>query len=195
MPMFSSLESANVILCGRETLQMCLKLRMLKWEIILDCSSGPSLITCVLKSREAFPAILRKMWPQKNGQSSSAGLLSLKTEESRHSAIRNWKRQGKEFSLRICRKEFSPAYTLTLAQWCCCSVTKSWPTLHNPTDCSTPGFPVPHHLTVCQVHVHCIDDATQPSHPLSPSSPSAINGIHQPNDTGVWFLNYRPVTE
>ena len=28
----------------------------------------------------------------------------------------------------------------------CCSVTKSCPTLHDPMDCSTPGFPVPHHL-------------------------------------------------
>ena len=39
-------------------------------------------------------------------------------------------------------------------------------------DCSTPGFPVPHHLPkFAQVHVHCIGDATQPSHPLTPSSP------------------------
>ena len=28
---------------------------------------------------------------------------------------------------------------------------------------------------VCQVHVHCIGDAIQPSHPLMPSSPSAFN--------------------
>ena len=36
---------------------------------------------------------------------------------------------------------------------CCCSVTKSRPTLHNPTDCSMPGFPVPHLLPeFTQVH-------------------------------------------
>ena len=29
---------------------------------------------------------------------------------------------------------------------CCCSVTKLCPTLCNPMDCSTPGFPVLHHL-------------------------------------------------
>ena len=29
---------------------------------------------------------------------------------------------------------------------CCCSVTKLCLTLCNPMDCSTPGFPVPHHL-------------------------------------------------
>jgi len=56
---------------------------------------------------------------------------------------------------------------------CWCSVTKSYPTLHDPVDCSTPGFLVPHYLLeFAQVHVHCISDTIQPSHPLSPSSPS-----------------------
>ena len=41
-------------------------------------------------------------------------------------------------------------------------------------DCSTPGLPVPHHLLEFpQVHVHCIGDAIQPSHPLMPCSPLA----------------------
>ena len=56
------------------------------------------------------------------------------------------------------------------------SVAQSCPTLCNPMDCSTPGLPVPHHLPkFAQVHVHCIGDAAQPSHPLMPSSPSAFN--------------------
>ena len=38
--------------------------------------------------------------------------------------------------------------------------------------CSTPSFPVPHHLLeFAQVPVYWIGDAIQPSHPLSPSSP------------------------
>ena len=45
-----------------------------------------------------------------------------------------------------------------------------------PMDCSTPGFSVPHHLPkFAQVHVHCIGDAVQPSHPLTSSSPSALS--------------------
>ena len=49
-------------------------------------------------------------------------------------------------------------------------------TLHDPMDCSTLGFPVLHHLLqFAQVHVHCIGDAIQPSHPLLPTSPSAFN--------------------
>ena len=41
-----------------------------------------------------------------------------------------------------------------------------------PMVCSTPDFPVPHHLPeFAQVHVHRIGDAIQPSHPLWPPSP------------------------
>ena len=59
---------------------------------------------------------------------------------------------------------------------CCCSVTRLCLTLWDPTDCSIPGLPVPHHLPeFAQVHVHCIGDVIQPSHPLMPSSPSALN--------------------
>ena len=38
------------------------------------------------------------------------------------------------------------------------------------------SLPVPHHLLeFAQVRVHCIGDAIQPSHPLTPSSPSALS--------------------
>ena len=43
-------------------------------------------------------------------------------------------------------------------------------------DCSTPGFPVFHNLLEpAQTHVHWVNDATQPSHPLSSPSPPAFN--------------------
>ena len=50
-----------------------------------------------------------------------------------------------------------------------------------PMDCSIPGFSVLHHLLeLAQIHVHWVDDAIQPSHPLSPPSPSASNlSLHQ----------------
>ena len=49
----------------------------------------------------------------------------------------------------------------------------------DPVDCSTPGLSVLHHLPkFAQVHVYCIGDAIQPSHPLMPSSPSALNLSH-----------------
>ena len=46
----------------------------------------------------------------------------------------------------------------------------------DPTDCSTPGFPVHHQLReLTQTCVHRVGDAIQPSHPLSSPSPPALN--------------------
>ena len=54
------------------------------------------------------------------------------------------------------------------------SVAKSCPTLCDPMDCSTSGFLVHHQLPeLVQTHVHWVGNAIQPSHPLTPSSPSA----------------------
>ena len=59
---------------------------------------------------------------------------------------------------------------------CCCSVTKLYPTLCDPMDCSTPGLPVHHQLPeFTQTHVHRVGDAIQPSHPLLSPSPPAFN--------------------
>ena len=65
------------------------------------------------------------------------------------------------FSVRVCFR---------------CSVTQSCSTLCDPMDCSMLGLSVPHCLSkFAEVHVHCISDAIQPSHPLAPSSPSSLN--------------------
>ena len=46
----------------------------------------------------------------------------------------------------------------------------------DPVDCSTPGFPVHHHLLeFAQTHVHWVSHAIQPSHPLLFPSPPAFN--------------------
>ena len=52
----------------------------------------------------------------------------------------------------------------------------SCPTLCDPMNRSTPGFPVHHHLPeFTQTYVHRVSDAIQPSHPLlSPSLPAPI---------------------
>ena len=74
-------------------------------------------------------------------------------------------------------------WVLTFVQICaittitnCCSVTQSCLTLCDPMDCSIPGFPVLHYLLeFAQIHAHWIDDAIQPSHPLSSPSPPVFN--------------------
>ena len=67
-------------------------------------------------------------------------------------------------------------YPLFITCHCCFSVSQSCPTLCNPIDCSTPGFPVFHHLwKFAQTHVLWVGDAIQPSHPMSYPSPPAFH--------------------
>ena len=55
-------------------------------------------------------------------------------------------------------------------------VTESCLTLYDPMDGSTPGSIVLHYLLeFAQTHVHRVDDAIQPSHPLLSSSPLTFN--------------------
>ena len=69
----------------------------------------------------------------------------------------------KQYWIGTCNTQFS-------------SVAQSCPTLCNPMDCSTPGFPVHHQLPEhTQTHVHHVDDAIQPAHPLSSPSPPTFN--------------------
>ena len=58
---------------------------------------------------------------------------------------------------------------------CCCSVAKSCPTLSDPVDCCTPGFPVVHCLSeFAQTHVHWVGDDILSSHFLLPASPPTL---------------------
>ena len=85
--------------------------------------------------------------------------------------------QGLNPGLPHCRQTFyrlSHQGRLSSVQFS--SVTQSCPTLCDPTNCSTPGLPVHHHLPeFTQTHVHRVSDAIQPSHPRSCPS------LHTPN--------------
>ena len=61
------------------------------------------------------------------------------------------------------------------------AAAQSCPTLCNPVDCRTPGFPVRHQFPeLTQTHVHRVDDAIQPSHLLlSHPSPAFNLSQHQ----------------
>ena len=51
------------------------------------------------------------------------------------------------------------------------SVTQLCPSLCDPMDYSTPGFPVHHQLLkLPQTHIHWVGDAIQPTHPVIPFS-------------------------
>ena len=67
-------------------------------------------------------------------------------------------------------------------------------------DCSTPGFPVHHHLPeLAQIHIHGVGDAIQPSRPLLFPSPLVFNlsqhlCIRWPKD-GSFSLSLSPSNE
>ena len=75
--------------------------------------------------------------------------------------------------------------------YCCFLITKLCPTLCDPMNCSTPSFPVLHHLPeFAQTHVHWVSDAIQPSHPLSSPPPFALSlSQHQGPFQGVSSLH------
>ena len=76
----------------------------------------------------------------------------------------------------------------------CCPVLQLYPALCDPMDCSTPVLPVPHHLLeFTRVHVCCIGDAAQPSHPLTPSSPPVLN-LSQQQGPFWWAVCSHQVT-
>ena len=66
--------------------------------------------------------------------------------------------------------------------WCSVqfsSVAQLCLTLCDPMNCSTPGLLVHHQLPEStKTHVHQVDDATQPCHPLLSSFPLALNLSH-----------------
>ena len=80
-----------------------------------------------------------------------------------------WGRARAGYSFRITATEITAVQSLSCVQLC------------DPMDCSTPGFPVLHHLReLAQTHVHRVSDAIQPSHPLlSPSLPAPNPSQHQ----------------
>ena len=87
--------------------------------------------------------------------------------------------------------EMMPSSATTLPKQRCCSVAQSFPTLWNAMDCSKSSFPILHYLPqFSQTHGHWVDDAIQPSHPLLPPSPPALN-LSQYQSLFQWALRMR----
>ena len=71
------------------------------------------------------------------------------------------------------------------------SVTQSCPTLCNPMDCSTPGFPLHNQVPkLAQTHVHWVSKAIQPSHLLSPSPAFSLSSIRVFSNESVLCIRW-----
>ena len=87
-------------------------------------------------------------------------------------------------------KYWSFSFSISPSNECFCSVAQSCLTLPDTMDCSSPGFPVLHYLPeFAQTHVHWVDDAIQPSHPLSPPSSPALD-ISQHQGLFQWVSSF-----
>ena len=75
------------------------------------------------------------------------------------------------------------------------SLAQSCLTHCDPMDCSMPGVPVHHQLPeLAQTHVHRINDAIQPSHPLPSPSPPASN-LSQHHGLFQWVSSLHQLTK
>ena len=108
-----------------------------------------------------------------NFQTSQLGLEKAEEPEIKLPTLgRSWRKQ------RNSRKTSISASLNMLSLWLCfyCSVIKSYLTLCDPMDWSSPGFSVLRYLPeLARFHVYWVDNAIQPSHALLPASPPALN--------------------
>ena len=107
---------------------------------------------------------------------------SLEKGKATHSSILAWRIPWTSpwvAKSRTWQSDFHFTFTYGSVQFS--SVTQLCPSLCDPMDCSTPGFPVHYQLLeFIQTLVHWVGDAIQSSHPLSSSTPPTFNlSLHQ----------------
>ena len=104
----------------------------------------------------------------------SRNLLRLMSIESVMPA--NWRDKGKKEISSTALKLLIPGSAAPCAAAAAAKSLQSCPTLCDSMDCSTPVFPVHHHLLeLTQTHVHWVGDVIQPSCPLLSPFPPAFN--------------------
>ena len=95
--------------------------------------------------------------------------------------------EGRFSTAELPGKPIQAAFLLFL--FSCC------PAIFHSMHCSTPGFPVLHHLSeFALTHVHWVSDAIWPFHPLPSSSPFAFN-LSQHQGIFQWVSSFPQVAK
>ena len=136
---------------------------------------------CVYRRKEEW---FRKCGEEKRKPSTSAALSTVEERTLRLSFREEFRwPKAVERTSREVEEAISSVQSLGCVQLC------------NPTDCSTPGFPVHHQLPdLTQTHVHSLSDAIPPPHPLLPPSPPAFNLSHH-QDLFQWVSSSHQVVK
>ena len=110
-------------------------------------------------------------WAPKSLQMLTAAINLLLGRKAMTSLDSIWKSRDITLLTKVCLVK---AMVISSAQFS--SVAQLCPTLCDPVDCSTPGFPVHHQLLKpTQTRVHWVGNAIQPSCTLLSPSPPAFN--------------------
>ena len=113
-------------------------------------------------------------WNINNLRNADDTILRAESEEELKSFLMNVKKESEKAGLKLNIQKTKIWHPVPSVQFS--SVAQSCPTLCDPMNRSTPGFPVHHQLPEStQTHVYQVDDAIQPSHPLSSLTPLALN--------------------
>ena len=122
--------------------------------------------------------------------------------DTHHKHKVQWKKQSQNSKYAInpltCWKSKTQSCTLRMHIYITIqfsSITQTCPTLWDPMDYSTPGFPVHHQLPgLAQTHVHWVSDAIQPSFPWSSPSLPAFN-LSQHQGLLLWISSSHQVAK
>ena len=102
--------------------------------------------------------------------------LTAETKEKLKNLLMKVKEESEKVGLKFNVLKTDIMASSPITSWQISLVTHSCPTLCDPMDCGTPGFPVSHQLPdSTQNQVHHVHDANQPSHPPSSPSPPAFD--------------------
>ena len=132
-------------------------------------------------------------WNINNLRNADDTILRAESEEELKSFLMNVKKEGEKAGLKLNIQKTKIWHPVPSVQFS--SVAQSCPTLCDPMNHSTPGFPVHHQLPEStQTHVHQVDDAIQPSHPLLSLTPPALN-LSQHQGLFQWVGSSQQVLE